>query len=75
MDATGFVGVTVYGVEGPGRPLRQEWANRPGREQILSASHAAETGLSLTGFSGHLIAATAKPWGRPPTRHSLADAD
>ena len=27
---------------------------------------------SLTGFSDHLIAAAAKPRGRPPTRHSLA---
>ena len=69
VDATGFA---VYGVEGPGRPLRQEWANGRRREQILSASRAAETGPSLTGFSDHLIAAAAKPRGRPPTRHSLA---
>jgi hypothetical protein len=72
VDATGFA---VYGVEGPGRPLRQEWANGRRREQILSASRAAETGPSLTGFSDHLIAAAAKPRGRPPTRHSLADTD
>ena len=71
VDATGF---TVYGVEGPGRPLRQESANGRHREQILSASRAAKTGPSLTGFSDHLIAA-AKPRGRPPTRHSLADTD
>jgi hypothetical protein len=72
VDATGFA---VYGVEGPGRPLRQEWANGRRREQILSASRAAKTGPSLTGFSDHLIAAAAKPRGRPPTRHSLADTD
>ena len=69
-DATGFAGVTVYGVEEPGRPLRQEWANGPRREQILSASRAAEPGPSLTGFSDHLIAAPAKPWDRSSTRHS-----
>jgi len=40
VDATGFA---VYGVEGPGRPLRQESANGRRREQILSASRAAET--------------------------------
>ena len=54
-------GVAVYGVEGPGWPLRQEWADPQRREQILFAARSAETQPSLIGFSHHLIAAAAKP--------------
>ena len=57
----GFTGVAVYGVEGPGWPLRQEWAHPQRREQILFAARSAETQPPLIGFSHHLIAAAAKP--------------
>ena len=61
IEQAGFTGVTVYGVEGPGWPLRQEWADPQRREQILFAARSAETQPSLIGFSHHLIAAAAKP--------------
>ena len=52
---------TVYGVEGPGWPLRQEWADPQRREQILFAARSVETEPSLIGFSDHLIAAATRP--------------
>jgi ubiquinone/menaquinone biosynthesis C-methylase UbiE len=61
IEQAGFTGVTVYGVEGPGWPLRREWADPQRREQILFAARAVETQPSLIGFSDHLIAAAAKP--------------
>jgi SAM-dependent methyltransferase len=60
IGEAGFTGVTAYGVEGPGWPLRQEWASPRRREQILYAARAAETEPSLIGFSDHLIAAATK---------------
>jgi hypothetical protein len=57
----GFTGLAIYGVEGPGWPLRQEWADPRRREQILFAARAAEAQASLLGFSNHLIAAATKP--------------
>jgi SAM-dependent methyltransferase len=57
----GFSGVSVYGVEGPGWPLRREWADPRRREHILFAARAAETERSLIGFSDHLIASAVKP--------------
>jgi ubiquinone/menaquinone biosynthesis C-methylase UbiE len=59
-ERAGFTGVAVYGVEGPGWPLRREWADPHRREQILFAARAAESQPSLIGFSHHLIAAGAK---------------
>jgi ubiquinone/menaquinone biosynthesis C-methylase UbiE len=56
----GFANVAIYGVEGPGWPLRQEWADPQLREQILFAARAVETEPSLIGFSDHLIAAASK---------------
>jgi hypothetical protein len=56
-----FTSVTVYGVEGPGWPLREDWADAQRREHILFAARAAETQPSLAGFSPHLIAAATKP--------------
>jgi len=61
IEQAGFTGVTVYGVEGPGWPLRQEWADPRRREQILFAAQSVETQPSLIGFSDHLIAAATKP--------------
>jgi SAM-dependent methyltransferase len=60
IGEAGFTGVTAYGVEGPGWPLREEWASPRRREQILYAARAAETEPSLIGFSDHLIAAATK---------------
>ena len=61
IEQAGFTGVAIYGVEGPGWPLRQEWADAQRREQILQAARAVETQPSLIGFSSHLIAAATKP--------------
>jgi len=60
-ELAGFGGVCVYGVEGPGWPLRREWSDPHRREQILFAARAAETQPSLIGFSHHLIAAGVRP--------------
>ena len=57
----GFTGITVYGVEGPGWPLRREWADPRRREQILFAARAVETQPSMIGVSSHLIAAATNP--------------
>jgi SAM-dependent methyltransferase len=61
IEQAGFTGVAAYGVEGPGWPLRQEWADPQRREQILFAARCVETQPSLIGFSLHLIAAATKP--------------
>jgi ubiquinone/menaquinone biosynthesis C-methylase UbiE len=61
IGAAGFTDVACYGVEGPGWPLRQEWADRQRREQILFAARAVETEPALIGFSHHLIAAGTRP--------------
>jgi SAM-dependent methyltransferase len=61
IEQAGFPGTAVYGVEGPGWPLRQEWADPQRREQILFAARSAETQPSLIGFSAHLIAAATRP--------------
>ena len=61
IERAGFTGVVVYGVEGPGWPLRQDWADEQRREHILFAARSVETQPSLTGFSHHLIAAATKP--------------
>jgi SAM-dependent methyltransferase len=61
IGRAGFTGVAVYGVEGPGWPLRQEWADPQRREQILFAARSVETEPSLIGFSPHLIAAATRP--------------
>jgi len=61
IGQAGFGPVTVYGVEGPGWPMREQWADPRLREQILFAARAAETEPSLLGFSPHLIAAASRP--------------
>ena len=61
ISQAGFTGTAVYGVEGPGWPLRQEWADPARREHILFAARAAESQPSLIGFSSHLIAAATRP--------------
>jgi len=61
IERAGFTGTAIYGVEGPGWPLRQEWADPQRREHILFAARSAETQPSLIGFSNHLIAAATKP--------------
>lgn len=61
VERAGFTGVAVYGVEGPGWPLRQEWADPQRREQILFAARPVETQPAMIGFSRHLIAAATRP--------------
>ena len=61
IERAGLTDVTVYGVEGPGWPLRQDWEDQQRREHILVAARSVETQPSLTGFSHHLIAAATKP--------------
>ena len=61
IERAGFSGTTVYGVEGPGWPLRREWADPQRRGQVHFAARSVETEPSLIGFSSHLIAAAARP--------------
>ena len=61
IERAGFSATAIYGVEGPGWPLREEWADPQRREQILSAARSVETEPSLIGFSDHLIAAATRP--------------
>lgn len=61
IGRAGFTGMTIYGVEGPGWPLRSEWTEPQRREHILFAARSVETQPSLIGFSHHLIAAATKP--------------
>ena len=61
IGQAGFAGTAIYGVEGPGWPLRREWADPRRREHILFAARSVETEPSLIGFSDHLIAAATKP--------------
>jgi SAM-dependent methyltransferase len=61
IERAGFSATAIYGVEGPGWPLRQEWADPQRREQILFAARSVETEPSLIGFSDHLIAAATRP--------------
>ena len=61
VERAGFTGTALYGVEGPGWPLRQHWADPRRREQILFAARAVETQPSVLGFSLHFIAAATRP--------------
>jgi SAM-dependent methyltransferase len=60
ISGTGFSGVEVYGVEGPGWPLDREWADSRRHEQILLAARAVESDPSVIGFSHHFIAAATR---------------
>lgn len=61
VEQAGFTGPTVYGVEGPGWSLLQEWADERRRAGILFAAQVAETEPALRGVSPHLIAAASRP--------------
>ena len=61
VERAGFTGTALYGVEGPGWPLRGEWADPRRREQILFAARAVEAQPSVVGFSLHFIAAATRP--------------
>jgi len=61
VERAGFTGTALYGVEGPGWPLRQDWADPRRRQQMLFAARAVETQPSILGFSLHIIAAAARP--------------
>jgi hypothetical protein len=61
LGRAGFTGSAIYGVEGPGWPLRQEWADPRRREEILFAARSVEAQPSLIGFSLHFIAAATSP--------------
>ena len=61
VGQAGFTGTALYGVEGPGWPLRRDWADPRRREQMLFAARAVETQPSMLGFSLHFIAAAVKP--------------
>jgi SAM-dependent methyltransferase len=61
LGQAGFGPATVYGVEGPGWPMREQWADPQLHEQILFAARATETEPTLVGFSPHLIAAATRP--------------
>jgi SAM-dependent methyltransferase len=57
IERAGFTGPAIYGVEGPGWPLGQEWADPRRREEILFAARSVEAEPSIVSFSPHLIAA------------------
>jgi len=57
IEQAGFTGPAIYGVEGPGWPLRREWADPRRREEILFAARSVEAESSIVSFSPHLIAA------------------
>ncbi len=57
IERAGFTGPAIYGVEGPGWPLRREWADSRRREEILFAARSVEAEPSIISFSPHLIAA------------------
>jgi hypothetical protein len=57
IERAGFTGPAIYGVEGPGWPLRREWADPRRREEILFAARSVEAEPSIISFSPHLIAA------------------
>ena len=61
VEQAGFTGTALYGVEGPGWPLRRDWADARRREHLLFAARAVETQPSMLGFSLHVIAAAARP--------------
>jgi ubiquinone/menaquinone biosynthesis C-methylase UbiE len=61
VEAAGFTGTALYGVEGPCWPLHQGWADPRRREQILFAARAVETQPSVLGVSLHFIAAATRP--------------
>jgi ubiquinone/menaquinone biosynthesis C-methylase UbiE len=61
VGQAGFTGTALYGVEGPGWPLRRDWADPRRREQMLFAARAVETQPSMLGFSLHFIAAPLTP--------------
>ena len=56
IERAGFTGPAIYGVEGPGWPLRREWADPRRREEILFAARSVEAEPSIISFSPHLIA-------------------
>jgi hypothetical protein len=41
IEQAGYTDVAVYGVQGQGWPLRQEWADPQRREQVLFAALSA----------------------------------
>jgi SAM-dependent methyltransferase len=57
IERARFTGPAIYGVEGPGWPLRREWADPRRREEILFAARSVEAEPSIISFSPHLIAA------------------
>jgi ubiquinone/menaquinone biosynthesis C-methylase UbiE len=69
IETAGFTGVACYGVEGPGWPLRTEWADPQRREQILFAARSVETEPCLMGFSQHLIASATRAQGQTGEQH------
>jgi SAM-dependent methyltransferase len=67
IEAAGFVGVSVLGVEGPGWPLgdlEERWADPELRANILDVARALEAEPSMLGASAHLLGL-----GRKAARH------
>lgn len=64
VEAAGFVGPMVFGVEGPGHlmaDLPAAFDDPPRRDAILRAARLIETDESMTGASAHLLAVARKP--------------
>jgi len=46
IEQAGFTGIAVYGVEGPGWPLRQEWADPQRRADPVRSKLSGDTALT-----------------------------
>ena len=66
IERAGFTGVTIYGVEGPGWPLRSEWADPQLREHILFAARSVETQPSL--MASAITSSLPRPSRKSPSR-------
>jgi SAM-dependent methyltransferase len=56
VSVAGFTVDALYGVEGPGWPLKADWDDPALREQILYAARAVEREPALVGMSPHVLA-------------------
>lgn len=61
VSRAGFDAVSLYGVEGPGWLMQEQWPDPDRHEQMLFAARAVETEPSLSGLSSHMLAIGTKP--------------
>ena len=61
VRGAGFEDVSLYGIEGPGQLMQENWSDPARREQMLLAARAVESEPSLSGLSSHILAVGTKP--------------